>query len=116
MLEREIEAAVCKYAKDKGFLVYKFSSPNHAGVPDRMFIAPHQRAFWIEFKREGGKLTPLQERECDKIANCNFEVYTCDSVEQGKAIVDEQASIAAMVFSAYLQTVAMCGPDDKSVH
>ena len=116
MLEREIEAAVCKYAKDKGFLVYKFSSPNHAGVPDRMFIAPHQRAFWIEFKREGGKLTPLQERECDKITNCNFEVYVCDSVEQGKSIVDEQARIAAMVISVFLQTVAMCGPDDKSVH
>jgi hypothetical protein len=116
MLERDIEAAVCKYAKDKGFLVYKFSSPNHAGVPDRMFIAPHQRAFWIEFKREGGKLTPLQERECDKLANCGFEVYICDSVEQGKSIIDEQAQIAATVFAAFLQVSAMRCPDDESVH
>ncbi len=59
---------------------------------------------------------PLQERECDKIANCNFEVYICDSVEKGKSIIDEQAQIAAMVFSAYLQVSAMRKSDDKSVH
>lgn len=113
MLEREIEAAVCKYAKDKGFLVYKFSSPNHVGVPDRMFVAPHQRVFWIEFKREGGKLTPFQEREFDKLAGCGFEVYLVDSVEQGKSIIDEQSRIAAMIYAAYLQVSVMRGNDDQ---
>ncbi len=116
MLERDIEQRVCAYAKSKGFLVYKFSSPNHAGVPDRMFVAPHQRVFWIEFKREGCKLTPLQTRECDKLANCGFEVYMVDSVEQGKSIIDEQAHIAGMAFSAFLRISAILGPDDGSVH
>jgi hypothetical protein len=115
MLEREIEAVVCTYAKEKGFLVYKFTSPSRAGVPDRMFLAPHQRVFWIEFKREGQKLTPLQERECDKLADCGFEVYVCDSVEQGKAVIDEQSRIASMVFAAFIQVQAMTG-DDESVH
>lgn len=94
MLEKEIERRVCAYAKEKGFLVYKFSSPNHVGVPDRMFVTSHQRVFWIEFKREGGKLTPVQERECGKLADCGFEVYAVDSVEQGKSIIDEQNEIA----------------------
>jgi hypothetical protein len=117
MLEREIEAVVCKYAKSKGFFVYKFSSPSHAGVPDRMFVAPHQRAFWIEFKRDGGKLTPLQERECDKLVDCGFEVYVVDSVEKGKSVIDEQFRIAAMVCAAFLQFKAMRRNDDnESVH
>ena len=40
MLEKDIEKAVCDYAKSKGVLTYKFSSPNHVGVPDRIFFAP----------------------------------------------------------------------------
>jgi hypothetical protein len=39
-----------------------------------------------------------------------------DSVEQGKSIVDEQAHIAGMAFSAFLRISAMFGPDDESVH
>lgn len=99
MLEKEIEKKVCEYAKGRGFLVYKFSSPNHVGVPDRMFIAPHQRAFWIEFKREGGKPTPVQIRECRKLRDCGFEVYLVDSVEEGKLVIDDQfdRAKAAMV-------------------
>jgi len=90
MLEREIEAVVCAYAKEKGMLHYKFSSPSRIGVPDRLFLSPYQRAFWIEFKREGGKPTPAQTRECLKIRKCGFEVYLVDTVEDGKKVIDEQ--------------------------
>jgi hypothetical protein len=101
MLEREIEKKVCDYAKSVGFEVYKFSSPNRVGVPDRLFVAPHQRAFWIEFKREGGKPTPVQMRECRKLRDCGFDVYLVDSVEDGKAVVDEQLEIAKASLLAY---------------
>ena len=95
MLEKDIEAAVCKYAKEKGFEVYKFSSPNRVGVPDRMFIGAYQCAFWIEFKREGGTPTPVQEREAGKISSKGFTVYLCDSIAEGKSIIDSEADIAA---------------------
>ena len=36
MLEKQIEAKVCEYAKTKGVLVYKFTSPARAAVPDRL--------------------------------------------------------------------------------
>ena len=91
MLEKEIEAAVCKYAKEKGFEVYKFSSPNRVGVPDRMFVAPYQRVFWIEFKRPGGKTTPVQDREAAKLVHCGFSVYLVDSVDAGKEVIDGEA-------------------------
>jgi hypothetical protein len=43
---------------------------------------------WFEFKRVGGKLTPLQARraaELEKIEHCHEVV---DSVPVGKALVD----------------------------
>ena len=94
MLEKQIEAAVCKYAKEKGFLTYKFSSPNHVGVPDRLFVAPYRQAFWIEFKREGGKATAMQEREAQRLRDCGFEVYLVDSVEDGKTVIDKHKVLA----------------------
>ena len=49
MLEKQIEAKVCDYAKERGLLVYKFTSPNRMAVPDRMFIRPDGKVFFIEF-------------------------------------------------------------------
>ena len=43
LLEKQIERSVCDYAKSIGFLVYKFTSPERAAVPDRMFITPKGR-------------------------------------------------------------------------
>jgi hypothetical protein len=60
MLEKQIEKKVCDYAKERGMLVYKFTSPNRMAVPDRLFICPDGRVFFIEFKREGQ--SPHQRR------------------------------------------------------
>lgn len=101
MLEKEIEKKVCDYAKAKGFLVYKFSSPNHIGVPDRMFVGPYQRAFWIEFKKEGGKPTPVQLRECGKLRGCGFDVYLVDNVKDGEWVINEQFELAKQSMLAH---------------
>lgn len=109
MLEKEIEKKVCDYAKAAGLLVYKFASPNHVGVPDRMFVAPHQHVFWIEFKREGGKPTPVQIRECGKLRHCGFDVYLVDSVEDGIAVIDGELEVASMKIEAYLMGKKLTG-------
>jgi hypothetical protein len=87
MLEKEIERRVCRYAKSLGFLDYKFSSPAHAGVPDRMFIAPHRRLFFIEFKAPGKRPTAIQEREHTKLRNAGFNVWVIDDVASGEAVI-----------------------------
>jgi len=87
MLEKNIEQKVCGYAKDKGILVYKFTSPARAAVPDRMFIVDGF-AIFIEFKREGCKPTPSQVRELERLKNKNIPVFVVDNVEDGKAIID----------------------------
>ena len=109
VLEKTIEKAVCDYAKQKGMEVYKFTSPARVGVPDRLFLAPHQHAFFIEFKRPGGKPTAVQEREAKKIAMCGFNIYLVDDIDKGKSIIDnewEEALARMRVYTAMMQKLA----------
>ena len=87
MLEKQIEAKVCDYAKELGLGVYKFTSPARAAVPDRMFIYKG-RVFFIEFKREGQKPTPAQEREHNRMRQHQINVFVVDNVPEGKLMVD----------------------------
>ena len=87
MLEKEIEAKVCDYAKTKNVLVYKFTSPNRMAVPDRMFIYKG-RVFFIEFKREKQKPTAAQDREHQRLRQHLISVFVVDSVKDGKSTIN----------------------------
>ena len=88
MLEKQIEAKVCEYAKTKNVLVYKFTSPARAAVPDRLFIRPDGRMWFVEFKREGAKPTEAQEREHHRLRQHKVNVFVIDNVEEGKTMID----------------------------
>lgn len=87
-LEKQIEDAVCRYAREHGLLAYKFTSPARAAVPDRLFILPNGRAFFCEFKRGGQKPTPAQTREHDKLRQQHVTVFVIDNVNEGKNMID----------------------------
>lgn len=119
MMERDIEKAVCDYAKEKGMLVYKFSSPNHVGVPDRLFLMPLGKAFFIEFKAKGGKPTPMQEREAARMQEKHFHVYLIDSMEAGKEVIDaewEMVEAAMTTFAAFDAQIAIEEAEHASKH
>ncbi len=88
MLERDIEDAVCKYARKYLFLAEKFTSPNRRSVPDRMFSGPAGLHFFIEFKAPGKTPTPKQARDHARRAALGHRVYVCDDVEDGKRIIN----------------------------
>lgn len=88
MLEKQIEAKVCEYAKSKNVLVYKFTSPARAAVPDRMFVRADGLVFFCEFKRGGQKPTEAQEREHNRLRGHKVPVFVVDNVEHGKAMID----------------------------
>lgn len=88
MLEKQIEQKVCDYAKERGCLVYKFTSPNRAAVPDRLFVLPNGRIYFIEFKASGKKPTPAQEREHLRLKGHNVQVFVVDSIDGGRLVVD----------------------------
>ena len=88
MLEKDIESKVCDYARSKGVLAYKFTSPARAAVPDRLFIAPDGRVWFCEFKREGAKPTPAQKREHTRLRQQKVNVFVIDNVIEGKNMID----------------------------
>jgi len=60
MRERDIEAYLRVKVKALGGIAYKFVSPGHAGVADRLVLLPGGVVWFIEVKAPGGKLSPLQ--------------------------------------------------------
>ena len=88
MLEKQIEQKVCDHAKTRDVLVYKFTSPNRAAVPDRLLVFPNGTILFIEFKRTGEKATIPQQREHARLRGHNVPVYVVDGVESGIMLVD----------------------------
>lgn len=88
MLERDIEKRVKEYARSRGFLAYKFTSPGHIGVPDGLLISPVGFVIFVEFKQTGKKPTAMQQREIDRINQHGVMALVVDSVEQGKGLID----------------------------
>jgi len=118
--ERDVEKAVCDYARKAGFLTYKFTSPNHMSVPDRIFINPDGLIFFIEFKAPGKKATPKQMREMHRLAQQGCHVFLCDDINQGETLVDflgdservlRETREASASFAAYLSA-----PGDSAPH
>jgi hypothetical protein len=93
MLEKQIETAVCDYAKTKGILTYKFTSPSRAAVPDRLFINKHGTVWFCEFKRQGAKPTAAQYREHERLRGHEVSVFVIDNVVAGKAMVDYMVDV-----------------------
>ena len=81
MRESLIEKQVCDYARKHGWLVYKFTSPQHRGVPDRIFVSPRGVVVWMEFKAPGKKPTPLQARELAKLTERGCYAGWTDNAE-----------------------------------
>ena len=62
MKESTIEKYFVAQVKAIGGMAYKFTSPAHRGVADRVVCLPDGTVWFIEVKAPDGKLTALQER------------------------------------------------------
>ena len=88
--EAKIQKSVIDYARKRhGALCKKMEAGRFGstGWPDYM-ILNHHHVFFIEFKRPGGALTPLQVHMREAICKLGFKVYLVDDVAEGKEIVD----------------------------
>ena len=61
MLEKEIESYLVKRVQAVGGKAYKFVSPSNRGVSDRVVCFADGSTHFVELKRLGGKLSPLQQ-------------------------------------------------------
>jgi hypothetical protein len=60
-MEKHIEAYLVRKVKDLGGVAYKFVSPAHRGVSDRVVCLPDGSTWFVELKAPGGRLSPLQK-------------------------------------------------------
>lgn len=88
MREKEVEKKFCDSVKENGGVAYKFVSPGHVGVPDRIVIYPvansdkktvAQYIRFAELKAPGKKPRPSQVREHERLKKMGFVVEVIDS-------------------------------------
>lgn len=81
MLERDIEKILIREVRKAGGLCLKFVSPGWSGAPDRLCLFPGGRILFVELKRPGGKVRPLQERRAEQLRELGFNTVVVDSME-----------------------------------
>lgn len=98
MLEKKIEQKGSEYARKKGILHLKFTSPARAAVPDRLLLAPvpeflrplvAQYVRFVEYKRTGQTPTPPQMREHARLRALGFQVDVVDNVIDAERVIGE---------------------------
>ena len=90
MRERCIERKLVAECHDAGLLCWKFGSPGHVGVPDRM-ILHNGRTVFVEVKAPGKTPTKLQEHCHKELREAGFEVIVLDSMDDVRLLVDRLA-------------------------
>ena len=83
--EKYIEQKLVEKVKKLGGQAYKFVSPGRRGVPDRLVILPDGKIGFVEVKRQGGRLSKLQEKQLNflKSLGCRtFVLWSIDEIDQ----------------------------------
>ena len=84
--EKDIERRLVALVRKTGGLCLKFISPGWSGAPDRICLWPDGEVVFVELKRPGGKVRPLQERRAGQLRKLGFEVLVVDSTEKIKEL------------------------------
>ncbi len=87
--ERSIEAACVRYAKSKGCIVLKLRPPPR-GVPDRLFLLPKGRVWFVEFKRPDGRMTGSQMALYLRLSSERYHIDVCRTVEHFRQALDQR--------------------------
>ncbi len=89
MREKEVEKKLVKAVKSEGGVCWKFTSPETAGVPDRIVLMPEGRIAFVEVKAPGEKPRKLQLSRHRLLRRLGFKVYVLDALEDIEKIISE---------------------------
>jgi hypothetical protein len=81
MLEKEIERKLVRGVEGIGGKCRKFISPGWKGAPDRIVLMPGERIYFVELKKPGEELRPLQKQRIKELKAFGFKALYLDSVE-----------------------------------
>ena len=93
MIESALEAKFVKGIRKAGAVAWKFVSPGHSGVPDRLVLIPGGRVIFVELKTETGSLTALQIETHNQLRDLGFEVRTLYGKQYVEGFIREIQSL-----------------------
>lgn len=93
MREKVIEAALRDGVKRLGGIAYKFVSPGNVGVPDRLVLWPGGRVQFVELKAPGGRLSPMQVRQIERLRALGFSALVLSSLDEVYRFLDCQKEV-----------------------
>lgn len=76
--ESQVEKSVVATVKAAGGIAYKFSSPAHRSVPDRLCVLPGGHVCFVECKAPGKKATNAQQKEHERLRSIGAQVNVID--------------------------------------
>lgn len=86
--EAQTQGRIRRYAESVGCICYKLTVPGRRGPPDLLLLSgPY--ALLLEVKRAGGRLSPLQTREIERLRAAGVSVYVVWTYEEAVTRIDE---------------------------
>ena len=82
MLEKDIERYLVRRVAERGGKAYKWVSPGHVGVADRIVMLPGGRVWVVELKTIKGRLSPLQKVFAADMARMGINYIVIRSKEE----------------------------------
>lgn len=89
MRESEIERYLLKRCGWLNILCYKWISPGHIGVPDRILLADKNIVRFVELKSDIGHISPMQQREHVRLKMKGHDVYVLRSLSEVDVFLDQ---------------------------
>lgn len=90
--EQQIQSKIKKYAEGKGWIVIKTIKLSEAGYPD-LFMFKNGKTLFIEVKKPGGVVSPLQELRQRQLRQQGFNCEIIDNLEAFKDEIERQSRI-----------------------
>lgn len=89
MTERMIEEQLVRGVKRKKGLCLKLHPLTVAGLPDRLILLPGGQCAFVEVKRTGEKLRPIQVKRMNDLKRLGFHCFILDALDQIPHILEE---------------------------
>ena len=81
LLERDLERYFSAQCKKHGLLTLKLHVRFARGWPDRIVPLENGEVLWVELKRPGGKVAPIQAKVHNDLGKLGHTVHVLDSKE-----------------------------------
>lgn len=89
MLEKQIEKYFADKLKELGCIVWKFTSPGTAGVPDRIVIMPYGKVVFVELKAPNKSPREIQWERIKQLINHSVDVWVISSKDHVELFINE---------------------------